>query len=264
VRLAVLGATGRLGRLIVARALATPEVEQVTALSRPGSPSIGLDVGALVGPPHGQAVRALEPGCMEDVDVLIDVSLPGGLAAAEPHLGRAAVVSGVTGHGEEGAALLARLASGRAVLHTANFSTGVHVLADLVARAARALPDHDVEIVEAHHRGKADAPSGTALLLARAAAHARGRTLDDAIYGRHSADAPLGPRGGAIALHALRMGDVPGDHTVWLAGPGERLQLGHVATSRETFAVGALRAAAWLQGRAPGLYGMPDVLGLSA
>jgi 4-hydroxy-tetrahydrodipicolinate reductase len=262
VRLAILGATGRLGRLIVARALATPEVTLVAALTRPGSPSVGLDVGALVGPPNGDQVRALAPGCLNDADVLIDVSLPGGLADAEPYLGHAAIVSGVTGHGEDGATTLARLAQDRAVLHTANFSTGVHVLADLVARAAQALPDHDIEIVEAHHRAKADAPSGTALLLARAAAHARGRTLDDAIYGRHSSERPVGPRGGAIALHALRMGDVPGDHTVWIAGPGERLQLGHIATSRETFAVGALRAATWLFGRSPGLYGMPDVLGL--
>ncbi len=137
----------------------------------------------------------------------------------------------------------------------------MHVLADLVRRAVRALPDYDIEIVEAHHRRKVDAPSGTAWLLGRAAAEGRG--LDLASVARHGREGITGVRTvDEIGFHAIRGGDVVGDHTVWIAGEGERLQLGHVATSRDTFARGALRAAAWIAGQAPGRYSMNDVLDL--
>jgi len=147
------------------------------------------------------------------------------------------------------------------VLTTDNFSLGVHVLADLVARAARALPHYDVEIVEAHHNQKRDAPSGTARFLGEVAAEARGVVLEDvAVHGRegHTGARPSGQ----IGFHALRGGDVVGEHTVWLAGQGNRLKLGHVATSRDTFALGALKAAVWMAGQAPGQYTMAHVLGL--
>lgn len=248
-RLAVLGGTGRLGRAIVARAAAAGW-DDVQAWTRPGAPSAGAMLTDGIAATPWTDARA--------VDVVIDVSMPGGLDAAREAVGRAAVVRGVTG--ADPSFDEAAWAATHAILTTANFSTGVHVLADLVARAARALPDHDVEIVEQHHRNKADAPSGTALLLARAAAAARGQSLDDALYGRHG---QTGPRGGAIAIHALRLGDVPGDHEVWFGGDGERLKLGHVATHRDVFAVGALRAARWMLGRPPGRYTMADVLGLA-
>ena len=249
-RLAVLGGTGRLGRAIVARA-AVGGWDDVQVWTRPDGapPTTPL--------PPGVTVTAWTHA--RPADVVIDVSMPGGLAAASAAVGGAAVVRGVTG--VDPTIDEAAWASRGALLATANFSTGVHVLADLVARAARALPDHDIEIVEQHHRHKADAPSGTALLLARAAATARGQTLDDAIYGRHG---QTGARGGAIAIHALRLGDVPGDHEVWFGGDGERLKLGHVATHREVFAVGALRAARWIAGRPAGRYTMADVLGLGS
>jgi 4-hydroxy-tetrahydrodipicolinate reductase len=250
VKLAVLGATGRLGRLILARAAATPSVRVVAAVTHAGSSSLGEVIGETT-------VTRVAPGCFAGADVIIDVSLPGGADNASVHANGAAWVSGVTGMSDLDEGALARLAITNAVLWTANFSAGVHVLAELVARAAQALPDYDVEVVDIHHRGKVDAPSGTARFLASAAAHARGQTLDTAIYGRHGL---TGARTGVIALHSLRMGDVPGDHTVWLAGQGERLQLGHIATSRETFAAGALRAAAWVRGRPPGRYAMSDVL----
>ncbi len=247
-RLAVLGGTGRLGRAIVARAAAAGW-DDVQAWTRPGaSPDSASVVPGVVAIPWTHARPA---------DVVIDVSMPGGLAAAAAAVGAAAVVRGVTG--QDTTFDEAVWASRGALLTTANFSTGVHVLADLVARAARALPDHDIEIVEQHHRHKADAPSGTALLLARAAAEARRQGLEDALYGRHG---QTGPRGPAIAIHALRLGDVAGDHEVWFGGDGERLKLGHVATSREVFAAGALRAARWIVGRPAGRYTMADVLGL--
>jgi len=140
----------------------------------------------------------------------------------------------------------------------------VHVLADLVAVAAQALPDADIEVVELHHRRKVDAPSGTAKLLGEAAARARGRRLDE--VARHGREGRTGVRAAPdaeIGVHALRLGDVVGEHEVWLAGEGERLRLGHIATSREAFARGALRAARWVAGRPPGRYTMRDVLGLS-
>jgi len=142
------------------------------------------------------------------------------------------------------------------------FWSGVTLLLDLARRAASALPDYDIEVVEAHHRGKVDAPSGTALALAKAAARGRGLDLEEhAIFGRRGR---TGPRGtGDIGIHAVRMGDVVGEHQVWLAGRGDRVLLGHTATSRATFAEGALRAAQWIRGKPPGRYGMQDVLGLN-
>lgn len=260
-RLAVLGASGRLGRRIVACAAEDDGIRLVAAVTRAGGAAVGVDAGLLAGVgAFGLTVGALGPGCFADADVVIDVSLPEGTRAALPHLGRAAFVVGVTGLDGSTAAQVDAEAADRAVLRAANFSAGVHVLAELVATAARALPDHDVEIVELHHRRKVDAPSGTATLLADAAAEARG---GDAPV-RHGREGRTGVRPvGEIGMHALRLGDVVGEHTVWLAGEGERLHLGHVATSRDAFAHGALRAARWLSCRPPGVYTMRDVLGLS-
>lgn len=222
VRVAVLGATGRMGRRVVALAASEPDVTVVAAVGRGG-------IGA---------------GCFADAEVVVDFSLPAGLAAALPHLGDAALVTGTTGLDEETLARLADRSARAPVLTTANFSTGVTLLLDLVERAARVLPEYDVEVIETHHRAKVDAPSGTALALARAAAGGRGTDL-------------------GIGIHAVRMGDVVGEHQVWLAGAGERVLLGHVATSRDTFAAGALRAARWIRGRPPGRYAMRDALGMS-
>lgn len=239
IALAVLGATGRTGGRVVAAAEADP---RFTIVARVGAGDVA-------------------PGCFRDAAVVIDFSSPEGLAAALPHLGGAALVTGTTGLAVEAIEGLAERAASAPVLDAPNFATGVALLSDLVERATRALPDYDVEIVESHHRGKADAPSGTALALARAAAQGHGASLDEvAVYGRIGRTGAR-PRG-EIGIHALRLGDVVGDHTVWLGGPGERVLLGHVATSRDTFAAGALRAAAWVHGKPAGRYSMRDVLGL--
>lgn len=236
-RVAVLG-TGRTGGRVLEAARAAPDLRVVAT-----------------------ATRALAPGCFADAEVVVDFSAPSALEAALPHLGAAALVTGTTGLSEAIEAALRARAHEGVVVAAANFSTGVALLNDLVARAAAALPDYDLEIVEAHHRFKRDAPSGTARVLARAAATARGVVLDDvAVHGR---EGDTGPRvAGSIGVHAVRGGDTVGDHTVWLAGDGERVELRHVATSRDTFARGALRAARWTRGRPPGAYDLRDVLGL--
>jgi 4-hydroxy-tetrahydrodipicolinate reductase len=239
IRLAVLGATGRTGSRVVAAAHGDARFEVV---AQPGS-------------------GGLSPGCFADADVVIDFSTPEALVAALPHLGAAALITGTTGVSAADLDRLSIRAEQAPVLAAPNFATGVALLADLVEKAARVVPDYDVEVVESHHRNKADAPSGTALALARAAAHGHGVDLDSVgIYGRKGR---TGTRpSGEIGIHALRLGDVVGEHTVWLAGPGERVMLGHVATSRDTFAAGALRAAAWVHGKPPGRYTLRDVLGL--
>jgi 4-hydroxy-tetrahydrodipicolinate reductase len=258
---AVLGATGRLGALIVEHVLRADDLRLAAAITRRDHPQLGLDAGRLADGRHvGVPIRTLGHGCFGDADVVIDVSLAGGIVEAEPQLLGRPLVAGVTGQSDAGHRVISAHAAGAPVVVSSNFSSGLQVLADLVGRAARLLPDYDVEIVEAHHRGKVDAPSGSALTLASAAAAARGQTLDHAVYGRHGRGPARGPE---IAIHALRMGDVVGDHEVWLAGPGDRLRLGHVATSRATFAVGALRAARWVIGQTPGHYTMRDVIGLT-
>jgi len=236
---AVLGAGGRVGRMLV---------ELIERDSE-------LDLAAAVG--RGQ----IGPECFGNAAVVIDFSLPDGLSQALPHLGDAALVSGTTGLDDGLHFALSKRSRTHAVLRADNFSTGVTVLAELVATAARSLPDYDIEIVEAHHRRKVDAPSGTALFLAKRAAAAREQSLSDsAVHGRQGA---VGPRSaGEIGIHALRGGDIVGEHTVWLSGDGDRLKLGHVATSREAFARGAIRAARFIGSREPGMYTMVDVLGL--
>jgi 4-hydroxy-tetrahydrodipicolinate reductase len=186
---------------------------------------------------------------LADADVVVDFSTPDALVALLPHLSGRALVTGTTGLTDAHRAALAVAATTSAVLHAPNFSTGVAVLKRLVAAAGAALPGWDVEIVEMHHTAKRDAPSGTALALREAV-----RPGARAASGRH------GPHEGDVGLHAVRLGDVVGEHDVYLAGPGERLRLGHVASSRRAFAEGAVRAALWLAGRPPGACTFDDVL----
>ncbi len=248
----VWGATGRMGRLLVAGALADPELALAHALVREDA-----ETPASLG---GVALTPLSSEALADCEVVIDFSLPEGTERLLERIDAQALVVGTTGLD---AALMARLAdhARRApVVYARNFSTGVTLLTELVARAAAALPGYDLEIVEMHHRHKRDAPSGTARARAEAAAGARGGALE--ALARFGREGETGARpDGEIGLHALRGGDVAGEHTVYLAGPGERLQLGHLATSRQAFAGGALRAARWVAGKPPGLYSMRDVLG---
>ncbi|MCB9665053.1 MAG: 4-hydroxy-tetrahydrodipicolinate reductase [Alphaproteobacteria bacterium] len=262
VPLAVVGATGRMGRRAVALA-AEHGLRVVAAVGSASSSHLGADAGRLAGlEPLGVPVVAPGPDAFGEAEVVLDVSLPEGLLRTLEALDGRALVTGVTGLDERLRLHLEAAAEQGPVLHAANFSAGVQVLAELVRRAAGALPELDVEIVETHHRLKVDAPSGTALLLADAVAEARHQVRSSVV--RHGREGATGPRPpGEIGLHAVRGGDVVGEHTVWLLGEGERLELGHVATSRDTFVRGALRAAAWLHDRPAGRYAFREVLGLA-
>jgi 4-hydroxy-tetrahydrodipicolinate reductase len=214
--------------------------------------------------PHMALVAAVGrgqvgPGCFAGAVVVIDFSLPEALEQALPHLDGAALISGTTGLSTSQQALVDAAAQRVPVLQAANFSLGVNVLLDLVARAARALPTYDIEIIEAHHRHKQDAPSGTALALARSAATARGVDLDQvAVYGRSGDIGPRPP--GQIGIHAIRGGGVVGEHQVWFCTDGERIGLHHLARDRALFAHGSIRAAAWITGQPAGRYTMRDLL----
>jgi 4-hydroxy-tetrahydrodipicolinate reductase len=227
----------------------------VAAIDAPGAPTLGERIGDV-------AISADLGSALAGCDVYVDFSAPGATRAAA-HLaprGVAAVV-GTTGLGPEDRAALDGLAARAPVLESANFSLGVNLLLALTADAAAAVPGWDAELVELHHRRKRDAPSGTALALGRAIAGARGVALDAIARGGREGD--VGPRpDGELGLHAVRGGDVVGEHTVCFFGEGERIELTHRATSREIFAAGALRAAAFVAGKPAGRYAMRDVLGI--
>jgi 4-hydroxy-tetrahydrodipicolinate reductase len=240
-RIGIVGAAGRMGREIAA------------ALKESGEASLAGGAG------RGDDLAALAAGS----DVLVDFSAPDALEAnlaAAAEAGKPILV-GTTGLGAAHRALLEGAAARIAVLQSSNTSFGINLLAFLVREAASKLgPDWDIEIVEMHHRHKADAPSGTALLLGRAAAEGRGVSLDEvADRGRDGIGARVP---GRIGFASLRGGSVAGDHQLILAAEGERIELGHRAESRAVFARGAVRAALWLAGKPAGLYSMADVLGL--
>jgi 4-hydroxy-tetrahydrodipicolinate reductase len=264
-RIALLGATGRMGRAIARLVPETPGISLVAAVARPGSEGLGDDMGRLAGTsPLGVAVEASLADAVARADLLIDFSRPETLSESiRCCVGfERALVTGTTGHSAEQAAQLALAGEKIPVLAAPNMSAGVTLLTHLVEQAAAALgPEYDAEIVEMHHRHKADAPSGTALRLGEAVAAGRGVNLGDkAVFERYGR--PGERPEGAIGFAALRGGDVIGDHSVIFAGPGERIELGHRASDRALFARGALKAAAWLRDKPAGLYGMKDVLGL--
>lgn len=267
----IVGAGGRMGlamaRLIAQRAV--PGLELVAAVDRAGAPLLGQDAGVAAGVPAlGVAIGAdLAAGLAARPDVAVDFSSPSATAATAAQVAAAGVpwVVGTTGLGAAEQAAVAQAARKIPVVLSANMSLGVNLLYALVAQAARTLAGlrYDCEIVERHHRRKKDSPSGTALYLGEAAAQGFGWNLQDvAVDGRTGIPGERPEK--EIGFHAIRGGDVVGDHTVLFAADGECIELSHRATSRDTLALGALRAAAWLPGRAPALYGMRDVLGLTA
>ena len=263
--LCIIGAGGRMGRMLTAAAFATPGLQVAAATEIPGSPLIGQDAGELAGV-GGIGVPVTEPDAAPAADIAIDftfhAAVPGNLSRAMAK-GAKGYVLGTTGLTDEERAAVLEAAKSIPIVWAPNFSLGVNILLDLVKRTAALLDDsYDVEIVEMHHRHKKDAPSGTALMLAHAAADGRGVKLDDvACYGREGI---VGERPeGQIALHALRGGSVVGDHTVMFAGDVERVEITHKAQGREAFAAGALRAAKWAAGQKPGKYTMRDVLGFA-
>ena len=265
-RIAVFGAAGRMGSSLIRAIAADPAFELVGALASPGSRALGEDAGSLAGLTRRLGIVAASDRAqvLARAEVALDFTLPeatlANLSACEAK--GVACLIGTTGLGPEATAALSAAAGRIALLVAANTSLGVAVLAGLIERAARALPaDYDIDVEDVHHRDKRDAPSGTALVLGAAAAAGRGR--DPTLLGTDAADGGGTPRrAGAIGFASVRAGDIVGEHTVYFAGPGERLELTHRATDRMTFARGALRAAAWLKGRSPGRYSMADVLGL--
>jgi 4-hydroxy-tetrahydrodipicolinate reductase len=267
-RIAVVGAAGRMGRAIV-RAIVdqadeTVAPQLVAAVDRPGAPELGQDAGTLAGVASlGVTVSDSMPAARV-ADVWIDFSAPDvAVAHTSAAAGaKASIVIGTTGLTAADKETIAKTAQTIPVLLAPNMSVGVNVLCNLVATAVQALgPAYDIEILETHHRGKRDAPSGTALRLGEVAAQAAGRNWDEAArYTRHG---DIGPRTSQeIGVQTLRGGDVAGDHTVFFFGPGERIELTHRASTRDTFARGAVRAALWIAKQPPGLYDMGAVLGL--
>jgi 4-hydroxy-tetrahydrodipicolinate reductase len=264
-RIGVIGCGGRMGRMLIADIVASEGCGLSGGVARPGSASLGQDLGELAGIGRvGLAAAADARQVLRDSDVAIDFTTPEATAthaALAAELGRPIVI-GTTGLSGDQETAIRRAAERVPVVWAANTSLGINLLFGLVEQvAARLGPEWDIEIMEMHHRGKVDAPSGTALALGRAAAAARGVALEEvAQCGR---DGITGPRpAGAIGFAALRGGDNIGEHHVIFAGIGERLELVHRATNRAIYAKGAVRAARWLVGRPPGLYGMKEVLGL--
>lgn len=263
VRIALLGATGRMGESVLRALAADPAFALVGALGSPGSAALGQDAGAVAGLDRrfGVAVSADRARVLEGAEVALDFTLPEATVAnlAACRAARTALLVGTTGLGPEAHALLAA-ATDIALLVAANTSLGVALLSGLVERAARALPpEYDIDVQDVHHRSKRDAPSGTALVLGAAAAAGRGRGARE--LAEDATDGGGRPRReGAIGFQSVRAGDIVGEHTVSFTAAGERLELVHRATDRLTFARGALRACAWLRGRPPGRYSMADVL----
>lgn len=260
-KLALHGATGRMGMAITRLSQATEGVRIVGAAAAASDPLQGRDVGEIAGIGSiGVAVTADAASALLGAEVVIDFSVASAVKSllslcARHHI---AVVSGTTNLDEEARKALDKAAESVPVLWAPNMSLGVQVLSDLVEQAVRRLgSDFDVEIVEIHHRKKIDAPSGTAKRLAEAARAARPSLAE-----LHSRDGDVGARTNEeLGVFGVRGGDVIGDHTVYLFGPGERIELTHRASSRDVFAHGALRAARFLAGKKPGRYTIKDVLG---
>ncbi len=263
-RVAIAGATGRMGRMLLA-AVADSELELTAAIARPGDSLVGVDTGALMGgEPSGVVISDDLAAVAGGIDVLIDFTLPevtlaNAAVCAEHGVG---MVIGTTGFSEEQRVTLDGFGERIALCVAANFSTGVNLLFDLLRKAALVLGDSvDIEISETHHRHKIDAPSGTALAMGEVVADALHRNLAEvAVFGREGRSEARDRR--TIGFATQRAGDVVGDHTVLFAAEGERIELTHKASSRMAFAQGAARAAGWLSDRPAGSYDMQDVLGL--
>ncbi len=266
IRVIVTGATGKMGCRVIALVHADPELELVGAVTHATHPALGRDAGEVAG--IGPLGIVLEPECTQTLpqaEVIIDFSVPDAaltymrLAAAQ----QKGMVIGTTGFTALQREEIGRLSQHMRCFMAPNMSVGVNVMFQVVRQLVTLLgPDYDVEILEAHHRTKIDAPSGTALRLAAIMAEARDQKLDDvAVYGRRGM---IGQRSDAeIGIQVIRAGEIVGEHTVLFGGPGERLELVHRSQSRDTFARGALRAAKWVLQQPVGLYSMEDLLRLA-
>ena len=266
INVGVIGAGGRMGRMLIEAVQDNPQTTLNAAIERQGSSLVGADAGevAAIGRLEVQIVDDLK-AVINDIDVLIDFSLPD---ATEQNMqicaaNKVAMVIGTTGFNEQQEQVLKEASKQIAIVYAGNYSTGVNLSLKLLAMAAKAFGnDADVEVIEAHHKHKIDAPSGTAYMMAEAVAEARGQNLKDvAIYGR---EGQTGEReAGSIGIHAIRGGEIIGDHTVMFIADGEVVEITHRARARMTFAVGAVRAATWVIKQEVGQYNMQDVLGLN-
>ncbi len=265
INVTVAGAAGRMGSRIAALCIEHPEIKLVGAFERKGHEKIGEDIGTITGKGHLDIpivddIRAV----IDKTDVLIDFTSVGSTlhnlkVAVEA---KKAMVIGTTGFGKEDLGEIKALAQNIPCVMAPNMSVGVNLLFKILADVAKVLgDDYDIEIIEAHHRMKKDAPSGTALKMAQVVAEALGRNLEEvAIYARKGL---IGQRSSKeIGIQSIRAGDIVGEHTVLFGGLGERIEITHRASSRDTFARGAVRAALWIYGKEPGLYDMLDVLNL--
>ncbi|MDN3452877.1 MULTISPECIES: 4-hydroxy-tetrahydrodipicolinate reductase [unclassified Psychrobacter] len=266
IKVGVIGAGGRMGRMLIEAVKDNKQTILSAAIERQGSSLVGADAGevAAIGHLDVQIVDDLKT-VVNDIDVLIDFSLPD---ATEQNMQicaehNVAMVIGTTGFNEQQEHVLAKASEQIAIVYAGNYSTGVNLSLKLLGMAAKAFGnDADVEVIEAHHKHKIDAPSGTAYMMAEAVAEARGQNLKDvAVYGR---EGQTGEReAGTIGIHAIRGGEIIGDHTVMFIADGEVVEITHRARARMTFAAGAVRAATWIIQQEVGQYNMQDVLGLN-
>ena len=266
INVGVIGAGGRMGRMLIEALQDNPQTTLTAAIERQGSSLVGADAGevAAIGRLNVKIVDDLQ-SVIDDIDVLIDFSLPD---ATEQNMqvcaaNNVAMVIGTTGFNVQQEKVLATASEQVAIVYAGNYSTGVNLSLKLLGMAAKAFgTDADVEIIEAHHKHKIDAPSGTAYMMAEAVAEARGQNLKDvAVYGR---EGQTGERkAGSIGIHAIRGGEIIGDHTVMFIADGEVVEITHRARARMTFAAGAVRAATWIVQQSTGQYNMQDVLGLN-
>ncbi len=266
INIGVIGAGGRMGRMLIEAVQENPHTTLSAAIERQGSSLIGADAGEVVGVGtlNVQIVDDLA-SVINNIDVLIDFSLPD---ATEQNMQicaehQVAMVIGTTGFNARQEQVLAAVSQKIAIVYAGNYSTGVNLSLKLLEMAAKAFgTDADVEIIEAHHKHKIDAPSGTAYMMAEAVAQARGQNLKEVvIYGR---EGQTGAREkGTIGIHAIRGGEIVGDHTVMFIADGEVVEITHRARARMTFAAGAVRATTWIVQQSVGQYNMQDVLGLN-
>ena len=263
-RICVAGASGRMGQMLIDAVRAADDCVLSGALDIPASPAIGQDAGAYAGQPLGVAITADVAAGLQGSQVLIDFTRPEGTLQhlRECVKQRVNLVIGTTGFTDAQKAEIAEAAKHIAIVMAPNMSVGVNVTLKLLEMAAKAMATgYDIEIIEAHHRHKVDAPSGTALKMGEVIADALGRDLKDcAVYAREGVTGERDPS--TIGFATIRGGDIVGDHTVLFAGTGERIEITHKSSSRATYAQGSLRAVRFLAGRTAGLHDMFDVLGL--
>ncbi len=265
VGIVVNGVSGRMGRMLVQVIGESDRARLAGALERPGHDWVGRDLGEMLGGAASGVTVGDDPAAaLARAQAVVDFTAPAASVALSGHAAdhRVAHIIGTTGLSGADLAAIGAAATRTAVVRAGNMSLGVNLLVELTRQVAAALdPDWDIEIVEAHHRHKVDAPSGTALMLGEAAAAGRGTALAE--VSARGRDGMTGPRrAGDIGFAVLRGGDIVGEHEVVFAATGERIRLGHIATDRAIFARGALRAALWAQDRPPGAYDMRDVLGI--